>query len=87
MKIIIFLNNLGLGGTEKAAFRWAWGMKERVNQVTVLTLADGPRRIELEQHHVPARVVGISADKIAGVLREIQPDVIHATLHGGLVAA
>jgi len=29
VKIIIFLNNLGLGGTEKAAFRWAWGMKER----------------------------------------------------------
>ena len=82
MKIIIFLNNLGLGGTEKAACRWAWGLKERGHEVSVLTLADGPRRAELEAHNISAREVEPSAQKIAGALREIQPDAIHAHAPG-----
>ena len=84
MNILVFANALGLGGTEKAACRWAWGLKERGHAVLVLTLADGPRRAELEQHHVPIRVTGISADKIAAVLRETRPDVIHAHAPGHL---
>ena len=82
MKVALFVNSLGLGGTEKAACRWAWGLQQRNHQVTVLTLVDGPRRAELEQHHVPIRVAGSSADKIAAVLGEIQPEVIHAHAPG-----
>ena len=82
MKLVVFLNNLGLGGTEKAACRWAWGLKERGHEVSVLTLADGPRRAELEAHNIPVRVIEASAQKIAGALREIQPDAIHAHAPG-----
>jgi len=82
VKILVFTNSLGLGGTEKAACRWAWGLKERGHEVSVLTLAEGPRRTELEQHHVPLRVAEISADKIATMLREIRPEVIHAHAPG-----
>ena len=82
MKVVVFLTNLGLGGTEKAAGRWAWGLHERGHQVTVLTLKDGPRRVELEQHGVPVQTVQPSADAIAGALRGIAPDAIHAHATG-----
>jgi glycosyltransferase involved in cell wall biosynthesis len=67
---------------KKAACRWAWGLKECGHEVSVLTLTDGPRRVELEQHHIPIRVTGISSDKIAGAFREIRPDVIQAHAPG-----
>ena len=82
MKIVIFLNNLGLGGTEKAACRWARGLKERGHPITVLTLQDGPRRSDLEPHAIPVRVVETSTQKIAAVLREVSPDAIHAHVPG-----
>jgi glycosyltransferase involved in cell wall biosynthesis len=84
MKLVVFLNSLGLGGTEKAACRWARGLKERGHQVVVLTLADGPRRAELEQHDVRVQIVSPSAKVIAGALREISPDIIHAHVPGQL---
>jgi glycosyltransferase involved in cell wall biosynthesis len=82
MTCVVFVNGLGLGGTEKAACRWAWGLKERGHNVTLITLADGPRRAELELHNVPVRLTKISAAAVAAVLAEIQPDVIHAHAPG-----
>jgi glycosyltransferase involved in cell wall biosynthesis len=82
MKLISFIGAMSLGGTEKAACRWAWGLKERGHGISVLTLADGPRRHELEQHNIPVRTVGISADEVAAVMQEIGPDVIHAHAPG-----
>jgi len=82
MKILVFLTNLGLGGTEKAACRWAWGLKERSHQVEIFTMEDGPRRAELEQHSIPARVVGSDPVFIAKMLKESQPDIIHAHAPG-----
>jgi glycosyltransferase involved in cell wall biosynthesis len=82
MKLVVFLNNLGYGGTEKAACRWAWGLKERGHHITMLTLMDGPRRAELEQHNVPVQVVSISPQAIADVLLGISPDAIHSHAPG-----
>lgn len=82
MKILVFINSLGLGGTEKAAVRWAWGLSARGHQVAFLSLADGPRRAELEPHRIPVRIVEASAPKIAEVLREFHPDAIHAHAPG-----
>jgi len=39
MKLVVLINSLGLGGTEKAAGRWARGLQARGHAVTVLTLA------------------------------------------------
>jgi glycosyltransferase involved in cell wall biosynthesis len=82
MKLVVFLNNLGLGGTEKAACRWAWGLQTRGHPVVVLTLMDGPRRAELEQRSVPIRVLDFSAQNIAAALKEISPDIIHVHAPG-----
>jgi len=82
VNILVFMNGLGLGGTEKAACRWAWGLKERGHAVVVLSLEDGQRRTELEHHQIPIRVTGISVDKIVAILKEIRPDVIHAHAPG-----
>jgi glycosyltransferase involved in cell wall biosynthesis len=82
IKASIFINSLVLGGTEKAACRWARGLKERGHQVGVLALADGPRRAELEQYGISVQIVSPSAKVIAGALREISPEVIHAHMPG-----
>lgn len=82
MRILFFLNGLCLGGTEKAACRWAWGLKKRGHEITVLTLDDGPHRAELEQHGLSVRLVEKSARVIAGNLLELQPNVIHAHAPG-----
>jgi glycosyltransferase involved in cell wall biosynthesis len=76
------LNNLGLGGTEKAAVRWAWGLQVRGHSVTVLTLKDGPRRAELEARGVPVRVVDAAAKSIAATLSEVLPEVLHVHAPG-----
>ncbi len=77
MKIHVFVNSLGLGGTEKAACRWAWGLKERGHQITVLTLNDGPRKPELEAHGVPVEVLPPDPLFIAQLLERTKPDAIH----------
>src|SRR6266403_1926394 len=82
MRIAVFLNRLGLGGTEKAACRWAWGLKERGHEVAVLSLQDGPRRNELEQHGLVVQVMDSSAQAIAGALRQMACEVIHAHTPG-----
>ena len=82
MNILAFVNSLCLGGTEKAACRWAWGLKERGHVVCVLSLKDGPRRAELEAHGVTIQIVPEIAGSIASVIASICPDVIHAHAPG-----
>ena len=82
MRIIVFLNSLGLGGTEKAACRWARGLTSRGHQVTVLTLQDGPRRRELEAHRVPCSVLDDSGAAVTRALRDVAPEVIHSHAPG-----
>jgi len=82
MNIVVFLNGLGLGGTEKAACRWAKGLRERGHQVAVLTLQDGPRRRELELHDICTQLLKPEAGAIVKTLRDLSPDVIHAHAPG-----
>jgi glycosyltransferase involved in cell wall biosynthesis len=82
MRIVVFLNSLGLGGTEKAACRWAWGLKERGHEMVALTLQDGPRRAQLSRHGVNVVVLPATVAAIAGALRDIAPDVIHTHAPG-----
>jgi glycosyltransferase involved in cell wall biosynthesis len=82
MKIVIFINSLTLGGTEKAAAHWARGLQARGHQVVVLALADGPRRDELEQQQIPVQIVEPVANSIASELNKFSPDIIHAHAPG-----
>ncbi len=82
MTIVSFLNGLSLGGAEKAACRWAWGLQERGHRVVVLTLKDGPRRAELERRGVLIRMVDATAQAVSEAIRETAPDVIHAHAPG-----
>jgi glycosyltransferase involved in cell wall biosynthesis len=82
MKLVVFLNSLDVGGTEKAACRWARGLQERGHQVAVLALADGPRRAELKQQQIPVQIVEPIANSIASELKKFSPDVIHAHAPG-----
>ena len=82
MNIVVFLNSLGLGGTEKAACRWAGGLCERGHQVVVFSLQDGPRRMELERNNVEVRLVKPEAGEVIAALREVSPDAVHAHAPG-----
>jgi glycosyltransferase involved in cell wall biosynthesis len=82
VKILVFLNDLGIGGTEKAACRWAWGIKDRGHDVAVVSLADGPRRAELQQYGVHSFIIRPNPGEIAKPIREFQPDVIHTHAPG-----
>jgi glycosyltransferase involved in cell wall biosynthesis len=81
MKIVVFLNQLGLGGSEKAACRWAKGLAERGHTVHVLTLRDGPRRAVLETDGIQVHLAA-DANAIRKQLHELRPDVIHAHAPG-----
>jgi len=81
MKIKIFINNLGYGGTEKAAFRWAAGLKKK-HELSVMSLEDGPMRNEFVRIGIEVHVVEKSAETIAGILKKEGPDVIHAHAPG-----
>jgi hypothetical protein len=82
VKILTFSTNLGLGGTEKAACRWARGLCERGHEVAVLTLASGPRRAELETAGIEVKVLDASSEAVADDLHARRPDVIHAHVPG-----
>lgn len=82
MNILIFINSLGLGGTEKAACRWARGLRARGHDVSVVALADGPRHQELARADIPVRIAGAAAGELAATLRELDPGVIHAQAPG-----
>jgi hypothetical protein len=76
------LNGLCLRGKEKAGCRWACGLKKRGHEITVLTLDDGLRRAELEQHDLSVRIMEKSVRVIARILPELQPNVVHAHVPG-----
>jgi glycosyltransferase involved in cell wall biosynthesis len=82
LRILVFLNGLGIGGTEKAACRWAVGLRERGHHIAALSLTDGPRRAELEENGVPTQILKPASDEIAKAIREFQPDVIHVHAPG-----
>lgn len=82
MKVFVFMDNLGIGGTEKAACRWAWGLKDRGHQVSMMTLCDGPRRTELESHGISVEVIPPDASVLAQALMASKPDAIHAHVPG-----
>ena len=77
MRIAVFINQLGIGGSEKAACRWAYGLAERGHNVEMLTLSDGPRRAELEARGIRVRICAAERMSISQQLQEFQPDVIH----------
>ena len=81
VKIVIFLNQLGIGGSEKAACRWAKGLAQRGHAVHVLTLRDGPRRAVLETDRIEVHIA-TDANAIRKRLDELRPDVIHAHAPG-----
>ena len=82
MKLVVFVNSLGLGGTEKAACRWARGLQARGHNLAVLALAEGPRRAELESGGIPVQVTGATAEVVAEALRQLDPEVIHTHAPG-----
>jgi glycosyltransferase involved in cell wall biosynthesis len=82
VRLVLFLNQLGIGGTEKAACRWARGLVERGHEIQTITLNDGPRRAELEASGVVVRVIPPKANDIQKCLLEIHPDVIHVHAPG-----
>ena len=71
MNILTFGGYLGLGGTEKAACRWAIGLKARGHDVRVLAISEGPRKEELSRAGIPVFCcpweVGSIAKIIAGL--------------------
>jgi glycosyltransferase involved in cell wall biosynthesis len=82
MNVLVFLNSLALGGTEKAACRWATGLAEKGHRVQVLALKEGALRTAFQEHRLPLRVIAPAAEEIASLLREAAPDVIHTHAPG-----
>lgn len=56
MRIVVFTNNLSLGGTEKAACFWAKDLRQRGHDVAVVSLNDGPRIADLIKYKIPSRI-------------------------------
>jgi glycosyltransferase involved in cell wall biosynthesis len=81
MKIAVFLNQLGIGGTEKAACEWARHLSLFPNckNISVISMNDGPRKKDLEKAGIPVQIQS-NASGIADVLRGV--DVIHAHAPG-----
>jgi glycosyltransferase involved in cell wall biosynthesis len=82
VKVVIFLNQLGIGGSEKAACRWARGLDDRGHDIHVLTLRAGPRRTELEASNIEVRICAGEPKAIREQLEDLKPDVIHAHVPG-----
>ncbi|MES2307424.1 MAG: glycosyltransferase family 4 protein, partial [Verrucomicrobiota bacterium] len=82
MKILVFLNGLGLGGTEKAALIWAQGLQKRGHSLHVLALDDGPRRQNFEALHIEVTLHHGNAHSLREFLLTLKPDVIHAHCPG-----
>jgi glycosyltransferase involved in cell wall biosynthesis len=87
MNLTVFLNELGLGGTEKAACLWAGLLKQRHPdwKIQVLSLQDGPRRADLERFGIPLHVcpTGLISNNIDFLSDRLHSaDVIHAHCPG-----
>jgi len=90
MNVVIFLNSLSLGGTEKAACFWAALLAGRANNsVQMVALLDGPRRSDPERfdvsvHVLPESGIRIStSDKVTELAGAVaSASVIHAHAPG-----
>ena len=87
MNLAVFINALGLGGTEKAACLWAALLKQQQPDwnIQVLSLQDGPRRADLERTEIPLVVcpASLKSDKSDFLANHLQSaDVIHAHCPG-----
>lgn len=80
MRIVTFINQLGYGGSEKAACMWARELARRGHDICIVSLEDGPRRHELEA--IPVTIVSRDANTLSQQLQELQPSVIHAHAPG-----
>lgn len=82
VKIAEFLNSLFLGGTEKAACFWAGELANRGQHVIAVSLADGPRRADLQRYCVPLRIAKDANDPKCLARLVEDADVIHAHAPG-----
>lgn len=82
MRILSFINSLGLGGTEQAACRWARGLQQRGHDIAIVALETGPRRDEFTQVGIPVTVPARDPVLIRNVIKDWRPDVIHAHAPG-----
>ena len=84
MRVAIFQNSLGLGGTEKAAAEWAQLLSKRpgITEIRVVALSDGPRRSDLQRAGIQVQVVKCGDN--SGVLLKAlgNCDVVHAHVPG-----
>jgi len=81
MRIAVFINQLGIGGTEKAACEWArqFSLFSECKGISVISMNDGLRKTDLEKAGIPVHIQSTAAG-IAGVL--VGVDVIHAHAPG-----
>ncbi|MCX6896557.1 MAG: hypothetical protein NTZ16_13890, partial [Verrucomicrobia bacterium] len=82
MRILVFIETLGMGGMEKAACRWVVGLHRRNHAVLVVALTGGPRVQELLAAGVACQVVGGERTHIGNLLQSFRPEVIHAHMPG-----
>lgn len=84
MRVAIFQNSLGLGGTEKAAAEWAKLLSKRpdITEIRVVALSDGPRKLDLQGAGIQVQVVKCGDN--SGVLLKAlgNCDVVHAHVPG-----
>ena len=81
MRIAVFINQLGIGGTEKAACEWVRELSlfPDCKDISLISINDGPRRKDLEKAEIPVQIQS-TATGIAEVLGGV--DVIHAHAPG-----
>lgn len=79
MKVAIFVNELSLGGSEKAACEWGRLLKERGHDVSLLALKSGPRISNLERFDIPFSILSESSHPpdLAMAEKIEQVDVVH----------
>jgi hypothetical protein len=82
MRILHVLNQLGLGGTEKAALYWSLGATIRGHQASVVALTGGPGSHRFGTWGIEATVVDASVTALADHIRGSRPDLIHAHVPG-----
>jgi glycosyltransferase involved in cell wall biosynthesis len=76
MKILIYCNTLGLGGTEKAACFWAVALMERGHEVIFMYREDGPRRLWIENKGVRAVALPDKEQAVAALVDRYGCDVV-----------
>ncbi|NJK90803.1 MAG: glycosyltransferase family 4 protein [Blastochloris sp.] len=82
VNMVILTNELNLGGTEKAASLWAGYLAQADHRVTYLSLADGPRRADLDKRNIPTSIISdpCRAEVVSEAIQDA--DVIHAHAPG-----